>query len=216
MSNKYGITEVIEEVCAGGFSIATFGARVFYGVSGLEHLGNAMNAFNAERFNQRLEYFTFEHERISDKEKEKFYRELEHDKDKLNYLYEFVEKARTSTYDIHAKILANLSARLIKYGKINYAEETLLVSLNTLTDFDIKLLYHIIRKNKQDILSYKKINISLESGDEKLAFTKLSKLDFITEVSEEWGTQLDLSFRATSYSILIFYVLDDSFKYNSF
>lgn len=138
--------EVIEEMSKTGYAVGTFAARVFYQVSNAEALKNGVDAFMHERFSQRLEYFMYEHDKIGNKEKQAFYEDLKGNKQNLNYLYEFVEKARTTTFDLHAKILAKLSVKLIKNKSLNYYESSLLSNMNTLNEDDFLIFQKIIHE----------------------------------------------------------------------
>lgn len=162
MGNQYDIVEVVEDIAKLGYSVSVFGAKLFYGVSNLENLKKAMNVFVAERFSQRLEYFVYEHDNLVKRVKEDFYNDLKNNSQNLNYLYEFIEKTRTTAYDIHAKLLARLSVNLIQNGKLNYLEESLLLNLNILTNDDILKIHRelkscdIIKKRyKFQILTHK-------------------------------------------------------------
>ncbi len=137
---EYGIVEVVEDIAKVGYSIIIFASKFFYKVSNIEALKNSMDAFALSRFSQRFEYFTHEHDKLSDDEKEAFYEDLKTNKQNINYLYEFVEKTRKSTFDIHAKIYAILSARLVKNKSLTYFENNLLTNMDILNFEDIKFI----------------------------------------------------------------------------
>jgi len=146
MSQKYDLIDVVEDASKTGYSVGVFGAKLFYGVSGLANLGNAMDSFVAERFRQRLEYFTYEHNKLSDHVKKDFYDDLKNNTQNLNYLYEFVEKTRMTTFEIHAKLLARLSVNLIQNGTLNYYEKMLLSNISSFVDVNFEYCYEIINQ----------------------------------------------------------------------
>ena len=101
--------------------------------------------FMDERFKIRLQDFAHEEERSSDRSKKKFYEDI--DNNKINILFDLLEKARTTTYDLHAKILAKLYSRLLQNGKLDYYEHALLANINSLSDLDF-MYFHNLVKNK--------------------------------------------------------------------
>ena len=54
-----------------------------------------MHRFMEERFKIRLQDFIYEEERLSDRSKKKFYEDI--DNEKINILFDLLEKARTTT-----------------------------------------------------------------------------------------------------------------------
>lgn len=175
--NKYDIIEVAEDLAKTGYSIGSFACKYFYKVSSLEVLNDSMDAYKLSRFKQRLEYFTHEHENISNKEKEDFYSDLKNNTQNLDYLYEFIEKTRTSTYDIHAKILSKLSVSLIKRKGLNYYESSLVSNLSTLNEDDFLIFYFAVLNNK---------TLTFELQDNKtntdiIAMTKFANIGFLNK-----------------------------------
>ncbi len=118
-------------------SVLSFAYVTIYKGIGAESIIASYDKFMGERFLFRLEEFTRCHSEISDQAKAKFYDNLSNNKQNGNYLYEFIEKARTTTYELHAKLLARLSVELVKNGNLNYYESTLLSNINTLNDLDL-------------------------------------------------------------------------------
>ncbi len=141
---KYDIVDVAEEIVGFGYSVSVFACKYFYQVSNLEALSNSMDAYIADRFKQRLEYFVFEHKQLTDKEKKDFYQDLSSNKQNLNYLYDFIEKARTTTYEYHVEILAKLSVKLIKNKGLNYYDDVILSYLNNFNDEDLNIFFSAI------------------------------------------------------------------------
>lgn len=190
MSQKYNIVDAAEDAAKFGYSVGVFGAKLFYQVSGLDTLGNAMDSFVAERFRQRLEYFTHEHDKISDKEKKTFYDNLKNNPQNLNYLYEFIEKARMTTYELHAKLLARLSVELVKNNGLTYFDSSLLSNLDTLNDEDILFFFKVAQsgvRHKRLLLAE---NIFIDMGKEKLILNKYEKLNLIEDLEvQERGAE---------------------------
>lgn len=149
---RYDIVDAAEDASKVGYSIGVFAAKAFYQVSGIEVLKNSMDAYMVSRFSQRLEYFTHEHDKLSDDEKKAFYNDLQNNKQNLNYLYEVVEKARTSTHDLHAKILAILSCEFIRNKGFNFYESSLIANLHTLTYDDLIIYEQVVRETHVECL----------------------------------------------------------------
>ncbi len=101
-------------------------------------INNYMNA----RFDKRLEDFSYEEEQISDQDKKNFYENINYEK--LNYLFELLNKTRTSTFDLHAKILAKIYSDFLRENFLFYYDKILLSNINNLTDQDFEIFYRII------------------------------------------------------------------------
>lgn len=142
---RYDVIDAAEDASKVGYSVVVFAKKAFYQVSGIKTLRNSMDAYMLSRFSQRLEYFVHEHETLTYKEKKEFYDDLKNNKQNVNYLYEFVEKARTTTFDIHARIYAVISAKLIKNKTLSYFENDLLSNLHLFNEEDIIHLAFILR-----------------------------------------------------------------------
>jgi hypothetical protein len=152
---RYDIIDAAEDACKVGYSISVFSLKAFYKVSNLEALKDSWDEYTISRFSQRLEYFIFEHNKLSIEEKKDFYTDLSNNKQNLNYLYEFIDKSRTTIYDLHAKLLARLSVELIKNGQLNYYESNLLSNINQLNDLDLIKIHNELKdKNLEEIKTY--------------------------------------------------------------
>jgi len=133
---KYNLIDIAEEITLESYNIGLFACKFFYKVSNLESLKNCMDDYVANRFSQRLEYFAYEHSKISDKEKKEFYDDLVTNNRNLNHLYEFIENARTTTYELQAKFLARLSVELMRNKTLQYQEAELINIVSHLNDID--------------------------------------------------------------------------------
>jgi len=142
-----------EELGKEGYSIVKAGLNTFYKAKG-EIAAYTIDTYMNIRFEIRLEDFTYEQERLSKEQKESFYENI--NARQLNFLFELLEKARTSTYDLHAKILARLYSNLILNGNLDYHESTFLANISILNDEDIYTIYNFL-KNKKDVDDFNKI-----------------------------------------------------------
>lgn len=181
MGQKYSVIEAADDAAKLGYSVGLFGVRAFYGVSGLESLGNAMDAYSAERFRQRLEYFTNNHKILSEQVKKEFYDDIKTNKQNLNYLYEFIEKARVTTYELHARLLARLSVELIKNKGLSYFESSLLSNLNLLNDEDIKIIYAFLKEYKNSDVDAR-VTFQFNSYNYLNTFNKAVQIALIDEL----------------------------------
>lgn len=163
---RYDIIDAAEDAAKVGYAVGTFVSRAFYQISNIEALKNGYDAYNIERFAQRLEMFNQEHEKLTIEEKKEFYDELKFNKQNQNYLYDFVEKARTTTYEIHSQIYAVLSKRLVKNKGLNYYEDLILSNLYLLNEEDLRYLGFILYV--KDKHSYYTDNFTEEKSEIKL------------------------------------------------
>ncbi|RXJ99510.1 hypothetical protein CRU98_05645 [Arcobacter sp. CECT 8986] len=143
---KYDIIDAAEDAAKVGYSVGVFACKFFYQVSNVEALKNGMDAYMLSRFSQRLEYFTHEHSKLKDEQKKSFYDDLSSNTQNLNYLYDFIEKSRTTVNDLHAKLLARLSVELVKNKKLDYYEMTLLSNIHMLNDLDLIKIHKELSK----------------------------------------------------------------------
>ena len=142
------INEIGNFIGQEGYSIAAAAVSTLLKAKG-ELVAHTIGTYKNTRFNIRLEDFAYEEDNLTDDEKKEFYRNI--DNKKLNYLFELLDKARTSTYDLHAKILAKLYGNLLINGELNYFQSTLLENLNILNEHDITyiaFLLYIIKEHK--------------------------------------------------------------------
>lgn len=138
---KNDLIDIAEEISEFGYSATKFACSYFYKVSNLEALKESKDSFMVSRFAYRLESIALEHNKIPENIKQHFYKNLIHNKQNVNYLYELIEKTRTTTFELHARILARLSVHLIRNNNLSYSEVTLLTSIDSLNDLDLKNLY---------------------------------------------------------------------------
>ena len=135
-----------------GYSIVKAGVKTFYKVKG-ELAAYTIDNYMNTRFEIRLEDFEYEQEKLSQEAKKNFYKNI--DAKQLNFLFELLERARTSTYDLHAKILARLYGNLVSKGKLDYHESTLLSNINIMNDEDFFKFYSLL----DDFFEKKSIDI---------------------------------------------------------
>lgn len=152
---RYDIVDIADEVCKGAYDFAKFGLMAFYKVSNLEALNQSLNAYSISRFSQAIEAFQHEHEKISQEKRKEFYEDLKYNDQNLAYLYSMFEKARTSSFLIHSKILAWLSIYLIENKELNYYQASLLANIDSLNELDFKYFYELLKENNTDNISEK-------------------------------------------------------------
>lgn len=144
MSN---ITEYLEdfakELGKEGYSIIKAGVKTFYKSIG-ELAAYTIDNYMNTRFEIRLEDFAFEQDNLRKDQKEYFYKNI--DAKQLNFLFELLDKARISAYDLHAKILSKIFANLIKNGELNYYESALLANISSLNEVDFIALHKALKK----------------------------------------------------------------------
>lgn len=71
-NNKYDLIDVTNDISKIAYSIVGFTCKYIYKVTNLEALRDSMDYFMLSRFSQRLEYFTFEHNKLTKNEKKTF------------------------------------------------------------------------------------------------------------------------------------------------
>ena len=196
-------TEIVELASKEGCALTTAAVSTLY-KSKVELASHFMHRFMDERFKIRLKDFIYEEERLSDTSKKKFYEDI--DNNNINIIFDLLEKARTTTYDLHAKILAKLYSRLLQNGKLDYYEHALLANINSLSDLDFMYFYNLV-KNKpkgplttNDDCEYIAINKFIQIGI-------LSKSGLTYLGSDENG-KLPIDFQINDFSKNLFKTLD--------
>lgn len=205
---KYDIVAAAEIGCKELYNFGLFGLNAFYKVSNLESLKQSFDAYSLSRFSQAIEAFQYEHEKIDREKRKEFYEDLKYNEQNLAYLYSMFEKARTSTFLIHMKILARLSSLLIENKKLNYWQSSLLANINSLTEDDFKYLYNL-QKNKitsplytNDSCQVSAINKFIQSGI--LSVNESSK----TVIGSPDDFNFTINFMLNEFSEELFNLLD--------
>lgn len=178
----------VEELSKEGYSIVKAGVNTLLKNS-VDTLLIASNSYINTRFEIRLEYFIHEQEQLTDEAKKDFYENINHTK--LSYLFELLEKTRISTYDLHAKILANFYSNLLKNGDLNYHEKTFLSNIDILNDEDLIHFHKIMKNNIDDIseseMEKLKISFPINTYTEYYIFEKLVRAGLMVEYSSSGG-----------------------------
>lgn len=130
------VVDFTEELSKVGYCIVKAGANSLYKAKGELAAYTIQNYMNT-RFEIRLEDFAYEQDKLSEETKRNFYDNIDHKK--LNILYELLEQARLTAYDLHAKILTKLFVNFIKNEELNYYEKTLLTNINIFNEIDFKM-----------------------------------------------------------------------------
>lgn len=196
-------TKIVELISKEGFAIIIAAKHTVYKLKAGPVL-YFTHSFMDERFKIRLNDFIYEEEQLSDTSKKKFYEDI--DNKNINIIFDLLEKARTTTYDLHAKILAKLYGRLLQNGKLDYYEHALLANINSLSDLDF-MYFHNLIKNKpesplitNDDWEYIAINKFIQIGI-------LSKSGLTYLGSDESG-KLPIDFQINDFSENLFKTLD--------
>ncbi len=162
---------LLEEVEDKTVSFAIAAISTFYKAKG-EIVSHAINNYQNVRFTKRIERFAEQEKLFSHKQIKDFY--LSIDENKLDILFELFEKARTSTYDLHAKILAKLYGNFLKNGELDYHEKTFLSNIDILNEDDLYKFYNAL----EDF--FKKENIDIDTAEMK-RIRLVFKIDTYTE-----------------------------------
>ena len=196
-------TKIVELVSKEGYAFTTAAVSTLY-KSKVELASHFMHKFMDERFKIRLQDFICEEERLSDRSKKKFYEDI--DNEKINILFDLLEKARTTTYDLHAKILAKLYSRLFQNGKLDYYEHALLANINSLSDLDF-MYFHNLVKNKP------KSPLMTSDDCEYIAINKFIQIGILsksgsTYLGGDGSGKLPIDFQINDFSKNLFKTLD--------
>ena len=208
--NDY-IVEFGEEIGKQSYSIVKAGVSTLYKAKG-EVFSHAVSTYLNTRFEIRLEDFTYEQKKISKDTKKKFYTNI--DERQLNFLFELLERSRTSTYDLHAKILARLYGNLILNGNLNYHESTFLANISILNDEDLvqflKSVKESLKENGIDVTTaeIKKVEMKfkINTYTESYIYEKLVRVGLLIDaVNMNGGLKFqDKEFQDKAYFIHYF------------
>ena len=158
------------------------------------HVGDAINNYREYRFTQIQNRFIEEEELLSSEQVKNFYKNI--DNTKLDLLFDLLDKARTTAYDLHAKILSKLYGNFLTNSKLNYHEKTLLSNIDILNDEDLIHFHKVLKENVPDIneAEIKRIKISfpINTYTEHYIFEKIIRVGLIVESSDiDSGTITD-------------------------
>jgi hypothetical protein len=215
MSNS--IENAIEEAAKVGYATGKFAITYFWHSSNLANLKKGFDVFVTERLEQRLEEFALAQKDVTKEQKKEFYEDLKYNQQNLNFLYEFVEKTRVTSFELHVKILAALSVEFIANKDLNYYQICLLTNVNTFNEIDFQKLYEVLdekyksNENKKDTCTHTKdpqkviaLNKFINAG--VLSQSKMTNLGNL----EDKGMPVD--FAINEFSKELYEILDDIFK----
>ena len=196
-------TEIVELASKEGYALIKAASSTLH-KSKVEVASHFIHRFMDERFKIRLHDFIYEEERLSDRSKKKFYEDI--DNEKINILFDLLEKARTTTYDLHAKILAKLYSRLFQNGKLDYYEHALLANINSLSDLDF-MYFHNLVKNKP------KSPLMTSDDCEYIAINKFIQIGILsksgsTNLGGDGNGKLPIDFQINDFSKNLFETLE--------
>ena len=197
------VTKIVELASKEGYALIKAAVSTLH-KSKVEVASHFMHRFMDERFKIRLNDFTYEEERLSDTSKKKFYEDI--DNKNINIIFDLLEKARTTTYDLHAKILAKLYSRLLQNGKLDYYEHALLANINSLSDLDFMYFYNLV-KNKP------KSPLMTNDDCEYIAINKFIQIGILsksglTHLGSDENGKLPIDFQINDFSENLFKTLD--------
>ena len=183
------------------------------------HVGDAINNYREYRFTQIQNRFIKEEELLSPEQVKNFYKDI--DNARLDLLFDLLDKARTTAYDLHAKILSKLYGNFLRNSKLNYHEKTLLSNIDILNDEDLIHFHRILKESVYDIneAEIKKIKIlfPIKSYTEYYIFEKLERVGLFVEYKTNGGFQFasenekvleNKSFYIHNFTVDIYNVLD--------
>lgn len=174
----YDIVDAAEDACKEVYNFGLFGLKAFYKVTNMEALKTSYDEYALSRFAQTVEIFQYEHESIDWEIRKEFYEDLKYNEQNLAYLYSMFERSRSSTFLIHMKILAKLSALLIKNKTLNYFESSLLANINLLNEDDFIIYKKVIKNyiNEQDTITY-----ITEKYEEIISLNKFQNIGILSQ-----------------------------------
>lgn len=182
------------------------------------HVGDAINNYREYRFTQIQNRFIKEEELLFSEQVKNFYKDI--DNAKLDLLFDLLDKARTTAYDLHAKILSKLYGNFLRNSKLNYHEKTLLSNIDILNDEDLIHFHRILKESVYDIneaeIKKIKISFSIKTPTEQYIFEKLVRVGLIIDSSKINGGVIgsedfmlfDQAFYIHSFTVEIYNFLD--------
>ncbi|MFY9088644.1 hypothetical protein [Arcobacter aquimarinus] len=158
------------------------------------HVGDAINNYREYRFTQIQNRFIEEEELLSSEQVKNFYKNI--DNTKLDLLFDLLDKARTTAYNLHSKILSKLYGNFLRNGKLDYHEKTLLSNIDMLNDEDLIYFHKVLKENVSDIneaeIKQIKISFPINTYTEHYIFEKIIRVGLIVESSDiDLGTITD-------------------------
>lgn len=215
MSNS--IEDAIEEAAKVGYAIGKFAATYFWHSSNLANLKKGFDVFITERLEQRLEEFAFAQKDVTKEQKKEFYEDLKYNQQNLNFLCEFVEKTRVTSFKLHVKILAALSVDFIINKRLDYYQVCLLTNINTFNEIDFKKLYEVVNDRYQSKDYEEDICIYTKDPQKAIALNEFINAGVVSESKmtnlgslEDKGAPIDFS--TNEFSKNLYEILDDIFK----
>lgn len=150
-------------------------------------VGDAINNYRDYRFTQIQNRFIEEEELLSPEQVKNFYKDI--DSTKLDLLYDLLDKARTTAYDLHTKILSKLYGNFLGKGELDYHEKTLLSNIDVLNDEDLIHFHKVLKENVNNIYEAKikelKISFPIKTYTEYYIFHKLERVGLIVGSGRE-------------------------------
>lgn len=217
-AEEYAIA-IIEDITEEGMSITKAGVKTLFKAYGGGLLPYAKDSYFNARFKIRLEEFANKEEMLDETTKKNFYENIDYKR--LNYLFELFDKTRSTSFDIHAKILSSLYFNLLKTGDLNYFEVLLISNIITMHEDDFKILYEILKNSQVDGKFYgTPVEYTVEIPPEEVAIMKFMNLGIFFERKEKGSLIVNsasnqekfprkIDFVLGEYSKDLFHILDD-------
>ncbi|MFW2609773.1 hypothetical protein [Aliarcobacter butzleri] len=205
---RYDIVDIADDICKETYNFGLFGLKAFYKVSNLEALHQSFNAYDISRFSQTIEVFQYEHEKIDEEKRKEFYQDLKYNEQNLAYLYSMFEKARTSSFLIHSKILAWLSTYLVENKELNYYQAAFLANIDTLNELDFKYFYELLKEQPEIKRIFTNDTITVTIINKFLQIGVLSKSDKTNLGGDGKENKYSVDFQINEFSKELLEVLD--------
>lgn len=149
-------------------------------------VGDAINNYREYRFTQIQDRFIQEEKLLSNEQVKDFYKNI--DSTKLDLLYDLLDKARITAYDLQAKILSKLYGNFVRNSELDYHEKTFLSNINILNDEDLIYFYKLIKSNISDIDETKikeiKFSFQVSNYTQYYIFEKLVRTGLIVDSTD--------------------------------
>lgn len=215
--NKYDLVWVFNEMGKEFYNFGVFTLNIFFKVTNLEALKESYNAYEISKFSQTIEDFQHEHKKLSKEQLKSFYENLDYNSQNLAYLYSLFDNSRKSTYRLHMKILAYLSAELIKKNDLSFYESRLLINIPVLNEDDFITFYNVLKNRKNEQFKNGVYMYRTNKLNEIISLQKLSEVGMIYQKHSDFifdDRQKRFQYLLTDYSLKLYDILDIFFKEN--
>lgn len=169
---------ILEEIEDESLSFVNAAAKTFYKAKG-ELVAFSIGNYMDSRFTKRIERFAKEENLLSPHQIKEFYESI--DETNLDLLFELLDKTRTTTYDLHAKILSKIYRNFLSNKKLTYFETTLLSYINMLNEQDVSIFYVFINSIRH-MDKEERIPFKIANYEEMNTFQKCIQLGVVKQI----------------------------------